>query len=126
MSQGGGIFSDFKVGNQRNPKEGPKVIPLNLDFAALVTYTIDLTTQQYQTRISMVQTVYVDASGTDSQIEITVRNVNQVIIAKGRTQGYYSILAPAPTILDISSLADAIVPVHLINVPIAGAVWPTT
>lgn len=122
----GGQFSDYKIGNQLAPKEGPKAIPVLLPFTNAVTLVpIDLTTQQYQARFSMCQTLYIDLSGTDSSLTVLVENINQTIIAKGRTQGYYPVLAPAPTKLDFSSAAAQNVPVVLINVPIAGAVWPS-
>ena len=129
----GGFFNanqlgNLQVGNQHIPAEGPRAIPLNMDFTNATgqpSYPIDLSVVQYQTRMSMVQTVYVDLSGTDSPLDIKVEGTNQVIRAKGRTQGYYSVLAPAPTRLTITSLANAVIPVSLINVPIAGTVWAT-
>ena len=121
-------LGNLQVGNQNIPSEGPRAIPLNLDFTNATgqpSYTVDLSVVQQQTRLSMVQTVFIDLSGTDSQLAIKVNGTNQIVIAKGRTQGYYSLLAPAPTKLEITSLANAIVPVALINVPIAGTIWAT-
>ena len=119
------LVSDLKIGNQIEPSEGPKAIPLNLDFSAQPSYLVDLSVQQYQTRFSMVQTVFVDLSQTDSILTILVQGTNQIIVVKGRTQGYYNVLAPAPTRLLFSSAAGILIPVALINVPIAGAVWAT-
>jgi hypothetical protein len=129
----GGFYSanqlgNLEIGNQIIPNEGPRAIPLNLDFTnatGKTSYLVDLSVVQYQTRMSMVQTVYIDLSGTDSPLEIQVQGTNQTVTAKGRTQGYYNVLAPAPTRLQITCLANAVIPVALINVPIAGAVWPT-
>jgi hypothetical protein len=118
-------LSDIQVPNQKLPAEGPRTIPLVLDFSAQTFYVIDLTNQQVQTRISMVQTVYIDLKDTDSPLLVQVGGTNQVIKAKGRTQGYYTVLAPAPTNFIISSQAGILIPVELCNAPIAGVVWAT-
>jgi hypothetical protein len=119
----------LQVGNQMEPSEGPRAIPFNLDFTNATgqqSWNIDLSViQANQPKISMVQTVYVDLSGTDSSLAIQVQGTNQTIIAKGRTQGYYSVLAPAPTRFTITCLANALVPIAMMNVPIAGVVWAT-
>lgn len=119
------LLSDLQVANQEIPTEGPRAIPLLLDFSVLASYLIDLLSQQQQTRISMVQTVYIDLKDFDQALTVKVEGIGQVIKAKGRTQGYYPILGTAPTKLTIASTAAGIVPVTLLNVPIAGSVWAT-
>lgn len=123
-------LGNLQVANQTSPAEGPRCIPLGLNFetatpGATVSIPIDLSVQQYQTRISMVQTLFLDLSQTDSPVSVKVEGTNQVLIAKGRTQGYYPCLAPAPTRFTFSSAANAIIQAVMINVPIAGAVWAT-
>jgi hypothetical protein len=120
-------LADLQVANQEIPSEGPRDIPLLLDFSSVTdrSFTIALLQQQVQTRISMVQTIYIDLADSDNVITVIVENTNHRVRAKGRTQGFYTLLAPAPTTLKISSSGTDVIPVHMVNVPIAGVVWAT-
>lgn len=112
--------------NQEVPDEGPKALPLLLDFSGTVTeYDLDLTNQQQQGYITMIQTIYIDLSRSGAaDLTITINGSQQVIKAKAGTQGYYSVLVPNPPKLTFaSSASSAVVPVYLINVPVAGVVW---
>jgi hypothetical protein len=116
----------FPMTSQEVPDEGPKAIPLRLDFSGTTTeYDLDLTNQQQQGYISMIQTLYIDLSATGAaDLVVTMNGSNQVIQAKAGTQGYYSVMCPNPPKLKFTSTADsAVVPVFLINVPIAGVTW---
>lgn len=114
--------------NQQVPDEGPKAIPLLLDFSGSVgNYTLDFLVQQQQGFFSMLQTIYVDNSQGTNDVTITLNISNQKIVAKAGTQGYYSVLCPNPIRLTFSSAINGvIVPVFLINVPISGMVWSAT
>lgn len=120
-------FASFQqINNQDLPeKEGPRTIPLILDFTANASYIIDISQLEQSGKMSMVQTMYIDLSGTDLALLITVRGTGQQIKAKGRTQGYYALLAPNPTSLTASQPGGVAVPIQLINVPIVGSVWAT-
>ena len=108
------------------PCEGAKVIPLLLDFSAFTEYDIDLTQLEQQGRFSMLQTVFIDLSDTASALVVVVTDVLQQIVANGHTQGYYPVLVPNPSKLQIQCLSGQVERVHLINVPIAGVVWAAT
>jgi len=112
--------------NQQVPDEGPKAIPLLLNFANAAEFTLDLTNIVERAFISMIQTIFVDASGATVDTIITMNGTNQKIKAKAGTQGYYSVLAPNPPkfTFDNSSGAD-VVPIFLINAPVPGVVWST-
>lgn len=112
--------------NFRVPPEGPKAIPLYLDFTAAGEYDIDLTTIETNGQFSMVQTIYVDNSSTASAMSIVFPDIQQTIVANGHTEGYYPVLGLNPTHIQISSAANAILIVHLINSPIPGVVWAAT
>lgn len=115
-----------QIANQDLPeKEGPRTIPLILDFTTHDSYIIDISQLEQTGKMSMVQTVYIDLSGTDLALLITVRGTGQQIKAKGRTQGFYPVLAPNPTSLTATQPAGAAIPIQLINVPIVGTVWAT-
>jgi hypothetical protein len=113
------------VNNQEVPDEGPKAIPLLMDFSAAGEYDVDLTLQQEQGRISMIQTVFIDLSGASNDLTLTLPISGQVIVAKAGTQGYYSVLCPTPPRLNFSmpTSGGTLVPVFLINVPMSGVTW---
>lgn len=116
----------LQTDNQDIPNDGPRTLPLTFDFTAYDSYVVDLGSLEQQGRISMVQTVFVDTSGTDKALTIKSRGSNQVLTVKGRTNGYYNILASSPTVLEFTCVGGpAALSCQLVNVPIAGAVWAT-
>ena len=118
-------LSNVNIRNRELPCEGPIAVPIQLDFTSTPSYSLNLLQQQQQTRISLVQTVFVDMSNaTHSDLSILIPSVNQNIKAKRGTQGYYPVLCPNPVemVFSVASSGD-IVQVILINVSIAGVVW---
>jgi hypothetical protein len=113
------------LSNQEVPQEGPKAIPLLLDFTSSGEYDVDLTTQQQQGRISMIQSIYIDLSGATNDMSVTMPISGQKVTAKAGSQGYYSILCPNPPrlIFTSSTSGGTLVPVFLMNVPISGVTW---
>jgi len=112
--------------NQLIPDEGPKAIPLLLDFSKAASYSLDLTSIQERAFISMIQTIYADLSGATAGLSITVNGTNQNITAKKTTQGYYPVLCPNPPRLTFANSSGSdVIPVFLINAPISGVTWPT-
>lgn len=115
--------------NQAIPSEGPKTIPLVLDFSSANNEDILVDLQQFEQlgRMSMVQTIYIDMSNAANNLIVIMNDSGQQIVAKVGTQGYYNVLAPNParfTFRSVQGSTDAL-PVYLINVPIPGQVWPT-
>ena len=117
------------VPNQQIPDEGPKAIPLLLDFSTDPNGTIDIDGQMIgaQGRFAMVQTIFIDLNGAANPLTVTFNQSGQSITAKVNTQGYYNVLAPNPWKIRFQSLPGSTdnVGVYLINVPIPGVVWPT-
>lgn len=113
--------------NNTVPQEGPKAIPILLDFSGAVTeYDLDMTISREQNRISMVQTIYIDASLSTNGLTLICEGTNQRITVKGKTQGYYPIAVPnEPKLQFFGTASDAIIPIILFNTPIAGVQWAT-
>lgn len=113
--------------NNTVPQEGPKAIPILLDFSGAVTeYDLDMTIPREQNRISMVQTIYIDASLSTNGLTLICEGTNQRITVKGKTQGYYPIAVPnEPKLQFFGTASDAIIPIILFNTPIAGVQWAT-
>lgn len=108
------------------PKEGPKAIPLVLDFTASDSYLLDYGNQQRLNKITMVQTVFIDASLSDVPVSVSVQGLNQVITAKGRTQGYYPVCCPNPLKLVFTCITGpAGVIIILLNYPVSPCQWDT-
>jgi hypothetical protein len=113
--------------NQQVPNEGPKAIPLLLNFVTVASYSLDLTYIQESGQISMVQTLFIDASTATADLVVTVNGTNQKIVAAAGTQGYYPVLCPNPPKFAFVNTSGAdVIPVFLINAPISGVVWSTT
>lgn len=112
--------------NQFVPDEGPKAIPLRLDFSATDTYTLDMQNFEALGNISMIQCIFVDNSDNGNPLVITT-NAGQRIIVKAGTQGYFPVLVSNPVKLTFFSTAGGpIVPLFLLNMPIAGQSWATS
>jgi len=112
--------------NQYIPTEGPKTIPLSLDFTVADTYQLDLSQDEKLGKIGYIQTIFVDLSGSDIALTFNIPAVQQKIVAKGRTQGYYPVLVNNPSVVTLTCVGGpAGVAIQLINVPIPGSVWPT-
>lgn len=128
-------LNKLALDNQMIPNEGTKSIAVPpMDFSVANVYTLDLEIPLQTGQISMVQCLFIDMSTSDQAMQIFVNGSNQVIVAKGRTQGYYAVLAPNPVKLAFScpggpgldpTTGRFGISVQLVNVPIPGAIWPT-
>lgn len=108
------------------PCEGPKAASISLDFTANGTYDLDLTNDQAQGKVSMIQGLYVDNNANSDTLTITVQGSNQKIIVKGNTQGYYPVLCPNPPKFTFVSSGNVNgVVVYLLNFPVQPATWQT-
>lgn len=113
--------------NQYIPDEGPLAGALILDFTAADDYEVDLAAFMDQAKMSMVQTLFIDCA--DSNVNLTI-NINgaggQRIIAKAKTQGFYTALTSNPASFTFSCPGGPIMKIFVINTPIPGTVWSTT
>lgn len=115
-----------QVYNRTAPCEPPKAMRLLLDFSKAGTYTINGQQAVAQNRLCDVQTVYIDASGTDVATILSVPATGQIVQVKGRTQGWYPIAVPNPWNIQISNADGAVImPVQLANVPVQASSWAT-
>lgn len=113
--------------NNTVPQEGPKGVPILLDFSESTSeYDLDMTIPQQQGRISMVQTIYIDASASTNGMTVICQGTNQKVTVKGKTQGYYPVAVPnEPKFQFVGTANDSLIPIILFNVPIAGVNWET-
>jgi hypothetical protein len=124
--------SNFQpLSNQEVPGEGPKAIPMRFNFAATEQWNVDMTNQQQQAYISMIQSMYIDASAATDDTSVTFPVSGQVVIAKAGTQGYYSVLCANPPRFNVANgsgdgTSGDLVIIFALNVPISGVVWSAT
>jgi hypothetical protein len=118
------INSTFQpVFNAAVPKEGPKAIPLVLDFTAVQTIQVDLTQQQQSARISFLQGAFIDNSQNMSPLSIQSGQSQQVVTIPPQSQAFMPLLLPNPPIFNAATLGSAKVTIIVLNVPMDIAVW---
>jgi hypothetical protein len=106
------------------PAEGPKCIPLNFDFTATNSFKVDLSSYTNLGKISMVQTIFVDASDSAVDLIVLSQGTGQQLKIKAGTQGYYPILIPNPIMLTLTCIGGpADLQVIFLNFPIQPGVW---
>lgn len=113
------------VANQTIPGDTPKSLQLYLDFSAGSSFQLGLLLQQQMARIGAIQTIFVDNKDTDSAMILTFTGSGQNIKCKGRTQGYYNVLAVSPVDVNIASTSGILQLIHFLNIPVPGVVWAT-
>lgn len=121
-------YATTEVKNQLLPAEGPKTIPVSLDFTTETVFALDMSQQIRRKFISLIQSVFIDNQYNDNPLVVTIGITGQVIKAKGRTQGYYPVLAPPEFTCTFScaGVGDSPTVVYLMNMPIAPGQWATT
>lgn len=125
---GGNQFLPLDVFNSKVPSEGPKCVPIVVDFTTVTNtaaWSLDLTNLVNQAKMSYVQTVFVDNSQNPAQLRIVNAQSNQRIIVPANCQAYVPILQPNPPQLTISSVVAVglTVPLYFLNFPVAPCVW---
>lgn len=117
---------DLKVGSM--PKEGPRDIPVRLDFSTFDTYNIDLTAQQQGGQFSFVQTVYIDNGDNAASFSLTASATGQRVTIPPGAQAYMPFLQPNPPqmVATTTPAASLIVTVQFLNFYIPPVVWKKT
>ena|SRR5690349_24724690 len=107
------------------PDEGPKCLPLLLDFSTQGTIVVDFQQLQEGKFITMIQTLFVDLSLIGVDLSITIAGSGQKIMARAGKQGYYPVLCPNPSKLtfDCAIGTAPAIPVQIINSAMPGVVW---
>lgn len=119
-------YLDIPIFNALFPKEGPKAIPVPLNFALQQSFTVDLTILQQRGFIKDVQSVFVDNSLNTSALTVLASGSNMPLKIPGSAQGVLPIFAPNPPVFTISCAGGQQAIVYLCNIPLPAAVWPAT
>lgn len=117
-------FNSVRIENALVPSEGPKIVPLTLDFTSALSFEIDLTLAIQQKKIEIVQGVYIDNSRAISTFTIRAQATEQQISVPAGAQGYYPLLAgQLPRFVCTSN--GGVIPVYIafLNVPVPALQW---
>lgn len=115
----------FSVNGQLVASEGPRAVPLLLDFSTNIEYDIDLQNVEARSFISMIQSVFVDNSGSTQPVSIIMQNTGQTIIVAPNRQGYFTVLCPNPSRMSFISTGGIMLRIFLLNFPVTNGDWPS-
>ena len=118
-------LSFFTVNGQQVPAEGPRVVPVLLDFSIVTEYDLNIQNMQARNFISMVQSVFLDNSAGNTPFTVAIPGSGQKIIQSPGRQGYYQVLMPNPAQIVFSSQSGSVLRAFLLNFPSTNSDWPT-
>lgn len=119
-------YLSLDVYNGRFPAEGPKIIPVSLNFALQQSFNVDLTLAQQTAQMRSVQAVWYDNSQNATPVTILSQGTQQNLILPGHSQGCLPIFQTVPSKFTVTCTGGAAVLLQFINVPLPACVWPTT
>jgi hypothetical protein len=100
------------------PSEGPKCVPIALDFTTITELRLDYQNMQARNFLSMVQTLWVDNFASAVVMTITVPATSQVLKIPAGVQGYFPVLVPNPVKIIFQSTGAVALQVTLCNFPV--------
>lgn len=116
----------YGLSNMMIPKDGPRAVPIKLEFEAGATIAIDGLLVSTMGVIEFVQGVFIDNADNDVPCELVCGQTNQRIICPPFNQGYFTLLIPNPPNMAVTLLGNAggeTVQFFFYNVPIQSGVW---
>ena len=105
------------------PPEGPKALPLVLDFTSLTSILVDLTSATAQAKISTVQMIFADNTANSALLTVTVSGAGQVVRIPPGCQGWFPVVATNRPKLTFATVAGVVLQAILLNVPVAQGIW---
>lgn len=119
------IKQAFPVFNGYAPKQGPKALPVTLDFSEKAEQAFDLVLENTEGVIDYIQSIYVDNSDNPNTVEFIFGVTNQRLVVPAGAQGNWPVIAPSQTRIFTRSTVDpkARVNVLLMNVPMPYTQW---
>lgn len=119
------IKSSFKTGIMLRPVGDPLAIPVDLDFSSVTEIVFDLEREQTLQYIDFVQTIYISNFDNANVLVVTLPG-GQVIHVPAEAEGYYPVSAEFGKFVgkfETPAVADLIIPIVLLNVPVASQQW---
>jgi len=100
------------------PSEGPKCVPITLDFTSVTTLELDYGNMQSRGFLNMCQTLWVDNSLSAVILSIQIPVTGQTIKVPAGVQGYFTCLCPNPIHMIFTSSGAVVCQVTLCNFPV--------
>lgn len=117
------LYSNVGIYNGPIPKEGPKCVPIGLDFSAQNTYNIDFTMLQQRGFLSEIQAVFIDNFSNAQPVTLTVNGTNQRVVCPPLSQGIFPLFCPNPPRFVAQTTGMVAVGMQFLNVPITCLTW---
>jgi hypothetical protein len=119
--------SGVQIGNSYIPPEGPKALPLALDFTINTAYQLQVTDifskGPGKPGFSVLQGFYADNSQSAAQLTVTISGTGQTLIVPAGFEGYIPMLSPSGGTITFTSLGGIQLNVDLYNVPMPAMIW---
>lgn len=116
------LYQTLDVLNNKFPCEGPKAVPVSLDFSTAPAFDVDLKLLMLQNKISNVQSLFIDNASNTAQLVLTMSVQNQRIIIPPGAQAYITVLLNQAE-FTVSTTSTALVNIFAQNFPVTNAVW---
>jgi len=116
---------DLPTYNGKVPNDGPRTIPVPVDFSVESVWTLDLTLQTKLKIVGFLQSVFVDNKDSDAPLYIRTNTIRQTICIPGRSQAYVPLLLSDSPTVELESASGAPMLLHFLNVPMPLHVWST-
>lgn len=104
------------------PDEGPKGIPILLDFSTATELDIDYQNMQQRGFVSEIQGVWIDTKDAGGAFEIQVSVSGQRVTVPVSRQGYIGLMVPNPPRFKFTC-ASGQVRIILVNFPVNTAIY---
>lgn len=105
--------------NMTLPPEGPRTVPVNIDFSVLTEQSIDFTQSINNGWISYISGVYFDNSANANDVTLKMDGSNQSIIIPASKQGWFPILATNPPVFTVSQASTGdVCKLQFLNFPV--------
>lgn len=119
----------FSTQNLNCAGEGPRGVPITLDFSSNTSYSLDLGSSQARLLISLIQAFYFDNTLATTPLTVYFPDSDQSIICPANTEGYLNCLCPGNVQdgiarMRFSSASGAVVKIKLLNFPVINYIWP--
>lgn len=107
------------------PPEGPKTVPVTLDFVSNPSIDLDFSNMMQLGYISLIQGVYIDNSQGAAAVNCITIMSDQIISCPAGYQGYFPLLCPSnqAKFTLISTGNGAVIPAFFYNMPLPAVVW---
>jgi hypothetical protein len=116
----------YTTQNLQVPKEGPRAIPLLLDFSLSESYSLNLQNSQELLRVTTIQGVFIDNSQSSANVAVSCPVTGQVIIVAPGHQAYKTLFCPYPSQINFYSTGGIVLKFQLTNFPVVNDDWSTT